>query len=319
MAKKKTYISTKPISESKDSMVSKVEVKTVEVEDQDKISRILGTIFIILGLGFVLYGIFSFIKYTREPQLDESFQAPFISGTVSETNQDEVEIKGVASGYNNVYVYVNDEYVGKTNVDKEGNFAYKYNTGGEGKYVVSAAGVKGFPKRYISTRSTSKVVEVDKTVPVLGKVNYPAEVGTETFSVAGNVEPGCQVILKRGTSIYNSECDDSGNFVVKGVVLEEGPNVFSMEIRDKAGNVTDVEEKIKVIYSAESSVNGNAVADVDGDGVVDSTLPVASGELSEALDSLFGNKLMMIFGILAIAAFVLSSGVVIVRKDYKRA
>jgi hypothetical protein len=312
VAKKKTKV-----SQSKDSMVSKVEVKTVDVDNQDRISRILGTIFIALGLIFVLYGVFSFIKYTREPQLDESFQAPFISGTVSETNQDEFEIKGVASGYNNVYVYVDDKHVGKANVDKEGNFTYKYKSEGEGKYVVSAAGIKGFPKRYISVRSTSKVVEVDKTAPVLGKVNYPVEVGTETFAVSGNVEPGCQVVLKRGTSVYDGECDDSGNFVIKEIALEDGPNVFSMEIKDKAGNVTNVEEKIRVTYSSASSVNGNAVSDVAG--ATDSTLPVASGELSEALNVLFANKLMMIFGILAVAAFMFSSGVVIVRKDYKRA
>lgn len=313
MAKKK-----KNTSSEEQSMVSKVEVKTAKVTDQDKVSRTLGTIFIILGLALVAYGIFSFVKYNREPVLDESLEAPFVSETNNLVNTDEITIEGIASGYNDVFIYVNGEYVGKTNVDKDGNFSYKYPVLGEGKYEVSVAGIKGFPKRYMSNKSESKVIEVDKTGPVLQKITYSSEVGTPTFSLTGNSEAGCEVSIKRGTSIYRGECDDSGKFTISGIALDEGPNVFTMEIKDKAGNVTNVEEKVKVTYSLESDVNGEAVGDLNGDGVSDTSLPVASGDLGEALGFILQNRLMFIFGILAIASFMFSTGVVLVKKNYWR-
>jgi len=320
VAKKKKNISAETSygkeRKEKDSMVSKVEVKTAKVADQDKISRTLGTVFIILGIALVGYGIFSFVKYNREPELDENLEVPFVSESNNIVNTDEITIEGIASGYNDVFLYVNGEYIGKTDVDKDGNFSYKYPVLGEGKYEVAVAGVKGFPKRYMSNKSESKVIEVDKTSPVLQKITYPSEVGTSTFSLAGVSEAGCEVAVKRGTSVYRSECDDSGNFTVKGIALDEGPNVFTMEIKDKAGNVTNVEEKIKVAYSLDSDVNGEAVGDLNGAGVTDSTLPVASGNLGEALGYILQNELMSIFGLLAIASFMLSSGIVLVKKNY---
>ena len=60
-------------------------------------------------------------------------------------------------------------------------------------------------------------------------------------------------------------------------------------------------------------MNGNVVAgvaDLNGKGASDSTLPVASGEL----DSLLNNKLMILFAMLAIAGFVTSSGFVMVKR-----
>ena len=60
-------------------------------------------------------------------------------------------------------------------------------------------------------------------------------------------------------------------------------------------------------------MNGNVVAgvaDLNGKGVSDSTLPVASGKL----DNLLNNELMTLFAMLAIAGFVTSSGFVMVKR-----
>ena len=75
MAKKKNNIESKTAVQDYESMVSKVEVKNVSEYDQDRVSRVLGTVFIVLGLAFVIYGIISFVRYSRNPELNESYQA----------------------------------------------------------------------------------------------------------------------------------------------------------------------------------------------------------------------------------------------------
>lgn len=309
MAKKKYSNVNNEVNNStakSDSMVSKVEIKTPQ--DQDKVSRVVGTIFILLGLVLISYGIYSFVRYNRNPELDSTLQAPSLSGTEIITNGESIVIKGLADGYDDVFVYVDDIEVGRTKVGGEGEFEYAHQVADEGKYKVAVAGVRGFPKRIISPLSDSRVVEVDRTAPVLVSVDYKSEVGTETFRMVGEVENGCEVVLKRGTDMYTADCNEDGKFELSGILLDEGPNVYVMEITDKAGNLTKVDDKIKVIYSKESDVNGDAATDQDD------SLPVASGELEDALTEVFGNKLMLIFGIVALSGFMFSSGYVVIKK-----
>ena len=101
---------------------------------------------------------------------------------------------------------------------------------------------------------------------------------------------------------------NDGKFVLKDISLrEEGSNVFSVVLKDEAGNSKEVEEKVSVVYSKDSSVNGNAV--------IDSDLPVAAGELQLALSILKDGQIMGIIGILALIAFLASSGIVIYKKN----
>lgn len=309
MAKKKTKkvnenvnkITAKEVKKD-ESMLAKVEVKSPI--DQEKVSKIVGTVFIVLGLLLIGYGVFSFVKYSRNPEFDQSLQAPSLTGTSVLTNEENITIKGLADGYNEVFVYVDNKEVGRVKVGKEGEFEYKYKVDQEGKYAISVAGVKGFPKRHISPQSDMRVITVDRTAPKLDNLNYASEVGTKTFTLAGKAEVGSEVILKRGTSSYSAKSDENGNFEIKGISLDEGPNVYNVEIKDEAGNIAYSDEKVKVTYSVESDVNGDAVYDENG-------LPVASGNLEDALNEIFRNNLMLVFGFLALASFAVSTGIVI--------
>ena len=305
MAKKKSKsaktskVSKKVVKKTqpKDSMVSKVEVK--KPDSQEKISRIVGTIFIFLGIVLIGYGIYSFVKFGRTPELDETLDTPSLSGTEVITNDENILIKGTADSFDEVFVYVDNEEVARVKVDAEGIFEYDYPVEDEGTYAVSVAGVKGFPKRYISLQSDMRMVEVDRTDPVLTEIDYPEEVGTESFTLVGNVEPNAEVIVTRGTDKYVATCDEQGDFKVTEILLDEGPNVFAVSIVDEAGNEVKLDDKVKVTYSSDSDVNGNAVTD---------EIPVASGELEEAMQKLLGNNLMMLFGLIAIVAFFFSTG-----------
>lgn len=309
MAKKKSKSSPKLTEvKKKESMVSKVEIKNPE--DQERISRVVGSIFIFLGILLISYGIYSFVKFSKNPELDDTLDSPSLSGTEVLTNEDDILIRGLADGYDEVIIYVDNDEVKRVKVEKDSTFEYSYTADKEGKYALSISGVKGFPKRYMSAQSDMRVVEVDRTDPVLVDIKYPAEVGTETFTMTGTVEAGAEVTVKRGTDKYVVECDENGEFSISDILLDEGPNVFVLGISDKAGNSIEVEEKVKVAYSMDSDVNGNAVMDSD--------LPVASGELEAALRIIKENNLMFVFGLIALLGFMFSSGFVLVKYRGKK-
>ena len=282
-------------------MLSKVEIK--KPQDQEKISRIVGTIFIVLGVLLISFGIYSFVKYNRNPEMNTQLESPVMVGINELTKEDSVVIRGSANGYDQVFIYVDGEEIERVKVAKDGSYEYTLNLVDEGKYAVTVAGVKGFPRRYISPTSEVLTVTIDKTAPTISKIKYPAEVGTETFSLTGVVEPNAVVTVKRGTGLYRATCDKNGNFKISGIVLEVGPNIFNIELKDEAGNELKVEEKVRVIYSKESSVNGEAVDDT--------SIPVAAGELDSAMSVILGNKLMILFGILALVGMFSSTGVLL--------
>ena len=95
----------------KDSMLSKVEIK--KPNSQERISKIVGTVFIFLGIVLIGYGIYSFIKFGKTPQLDETLDLPSLSGTEVITNSEDILIKGTADGFDQVFVYVDNEEVAR--------------------------------------------------------------------------------------------------------------------------------------------------------------------------------------------------------------
>lgn len=288
---------------AKDSMVSKVEIRE---KRSYALSRIIGTFLIVLGVLLVGYGIFSYIKSNKAPKLDESLTPPTTSQMQSITNAEEIVIKGEAEGFDKVLVYVDNEEVGKAKVNKDGEYEYAHKIANEGKYIVSTVGMKGLFKKLVTPKSDPIVVTVDRTAPEMTDIKYSSEVGTDNFGVIGNAEPGSTVVVKRGVDVYETEADETGLFAIKDIALEEGVNVYNVEVKDSAGNVNQIEKKIEVTYSKESTVNGNAV--------VDENLPVASGELETALSVIRDGKIMMLLGIIAFVAFLASSGVVIAKR-----
>jgi len=293
----------KKISKKQETMVSKVEIRNPR--DSEKVSRIVGSIFIALGILLVGFGVYSFVKYNATPTLDEKLVPPSMADVSSVTKEEIVSVGGNASGYYTVIIYVNGEKSQTTKIDKDGNFLVAVSLPSEGTYEITAAGVKGFPKRYISSPSLAESVTIDRTVPELKDIKYSSEVGTRTFTVTGNVEADAQVIIKRGTDYYSATCDANGDFKVASIALDEGANVFNVLIKDVAGNETYLEGKIRVTYSPDSDVNGDAVDD--------ESLPVAAGEEGIMKDFFLGNALVTIFGVLALVGAAASTTVMYAR------
>ncbi len=299
MAKKKDSKKSASSYSEKDSMKNKVEIKQPISPNQEKVSRLVGSVFIGLGVLLVAFGVFSYIKYREEPLLNPEYEAPSLVESTSITNGDTIKISGDAKGYDTVFIYSGEEKIGEVKVDDDSKFSYEYQISDEGEYAISVAGVKGFPNRTISPKSESMISVIDKTAPSKDSVTlkYGPETNKETFILVGTTEANATVEVKRGTESFDGLADKDGNFRIEKIRLDEGKNVFSIYIQDLAGNQVLLDEKVRVEYSASGSVNGDAV--------VDENIPQAAG----TFDELIGNNLMMLFGVLALIAFLGSSTV----------
>jgi len=283
--------------DKKESMREKLEIK--QANSNDKASRIVGTIFIGLGILLVAFGIYSFIKFKAEPTFNEELEIPTMEYVTDLTNQLEIEVKGTSTELDSVALFINDERVDETRV-KDGAYEFTYEVEVEGEYSVSVAGLKGFPFREIGARSSSVICLVDTTAPSVDDVKlvYKEETSDSTFKLSGTVEPNSTVKLSRGVNEYTGTADKNGKFVIEGVGLDDGKNVFYIALTDEAGNTVSLDEKVRIAYSPD--------ADLNGDGAVAGStdqLPQADGNL----DNILIRNLMIIFGLAALFVFSGSS------------
>lgn len=300
---KKENIAQKEINV--ESMKSKVEIKQPNRRDQERISRLVGSLFIGVGVLLVAFGVYSFIRFREEPVLDESLSTPIITDITTLTNSDSISIKGRAEGFDSVFVYVNNQKKDSVRVNTGSTFDYTFKIDSEGTYTIALAGIKGFPSRVVSKLGESKPSTVDWTAPSKDSLSlkYSAESNKGSVKISGSVEPNSTVEIKRGTAQYTTIANSDGEFLLTDVVLDEGKNVFSIVLKDQAGNEVTLDEKIRIEYSKD--------ADVNGDAATDENIPQADGELSLLID----NNLMLVFGILALISFIASATFVLKKKS----
>jgi hypothetical protein len=291
---------TKKDDKKKESMKQKVKVEVKKPDSVDRASRIVGTIFIGLGILLVAFGVYSFLKFRSEPTYNEELEVPTMEYVTDFTNSEEITVKGKAKDHSHVAVFVNDERVGETRVKNDDTYEYTYEVKEEGEYAVSVAGLKGFPFREISARSESVLAVVDRTAPKSEdvKLEYVEETNQSTFALSGNTEPNTKIEVTRGVSTYEATADEKGEFKIEGIALDEGKNIFNVTLIDQAGNEVSLDEKVRIAYSPNADLNGDAVSDSQVAGTTDQ-LPQADGEL----DNLLARNLMLIFAIAAIFVF----------------
>jgi hypothetical protein len=287
---------------NKESMKKKVEIKSPS--DADKASRIVGTIFIGLGILLVAFGVYSFLKFRAEPTYNEQLEAPTVEQVTELTNGESITVKGKAPGYNSVALYVNDEKVKEERV-KDNQYEITYEIEEEGEYIVSVAALQGFPFREISPKSESKIAVVDRTAPDADniKLSYVEETAQPTFTLTGSTEPKVTIEVRRGINTYDATANEEGEFKVEGIALDEGRNVFYLSLTDQAGNTVSLDEKVRIAYSPGADLNGDGVSDDKDVAGTDDTLPQADG----LLDNLLVRNLMLIFGLASLFVFSGSS------------
>jgi len=281
---------------------------TLQRKDHEMASRVVGTIFIIVGTILVGLGIYSFVTYKTEPELDESLTTPILRELSSVTNDRIVELGGTAEGIQKVRIFLDDVLLETIKVE-DGKFEYQWEVEDEGIYAISVDGLKGFPRQKKSEMSETTFLTIDWTPPSSNiSLEYPTEVVMESFLVEGIIDPKTILLLKRGTQIYSGVSDRDGNVELVVDLLDEGKNVFGLLLQDEAGNETVPEEKVRITYSPNAHINGNGIQGVSTE------IPEASGNLSEAMMEVFNNELMMFFGLLAILGMFVTSTILIKKK-----
>ena len=278
----------------------------VQKRDHEKVSRIVGTIFIAVGAILVGLGVYSFITYKGEPELNQELKTPVLRELSSVTDDKIVELSGTAEGVDKVRIFVNDAVINTVKVE-DGKFSYDWEIEDEGIYTLSVDGLSGFPKQKKSEMSEITFLTVDWTPPSSNvSFDYPEESSKETVTIKGIIDPDTTLLLKRGTQSYAEISDEEGNISLEIELVDEGKNVFSVILQDEAGNQIILDEKIRITYSPSGSVNG--------DGTTDSEIPEAAGNLADAMNEILNNRLMAVFGILALATMTITTVILSRRK-----
>ncbi|HVX93212.1 MAG TPA: Ig-like domain-containing protein [Candidatus Dojkabacteria bacterium] len=286
----------------KETMTSKVEVKS----NNSSVSVFAGMVVLFFGIILVIIGIVFLVLYKLPPKEDTKIAQPKIETLPVFVNTKTVTVKGTAET-SKVIVYVNDKAVDENVPVRDKEFTYEYKFETEGSYKFEAAAVEGFPVRHRSLKSSDQVISVDWSAPSKDvKFVYSKTVDTKKVNVSGTTEPNSTVIMTKGNKEYTTTADKDGKFTFKNIPLDKGENSFRVVVADRAGNRTLLDNNVVIAYKPGS---------VDGNGTTD--LPESAGNLTDAMNYVFGNKLMSTFGVIALFLFFISSAFTLLklRKD----
>ena len=279
------------------SMVDKTQVHVDPAENSFG-RKVVGMGFALVGFLLILGVIILNIISNVEPKLDEELGIPTLDEIIEYTNKEAITLSGEVVDAEQIIIYANDEMVRQFVAVEDERFSYEYEIPEEGEYVFQAVSVEGFPFRRGSEKSNSVQVIADWTAPSADvELEYDSEVETGLVTVSGEVEPNIVVVLLgEDESEYGTQSDEEGLFVIEDIRLSEGENEFRVQLVDRAGNMNVLARRVTVT----SLVDAPPIEDI----------PEASGDLVRALNTLFNNRVMTIFGILALLGLIMSSGFV---------
>ncbi|MEA3357304.1 MAG: Ig-like domain-containing protein [Patescibacteria group bacterium] len=255
------------------------------------------------GVLIVIYGITK-LPYRADPKLP----IPTLDKLDEYTNEKYIDVSGEAIPGETIVLYINGEpYKERVSADDIGFFSFdELRLDEEGKIRFEAATVRGTILKKRSEKSNEISTSADWTPPSENvDLEYFKNSNTEISSIKGQAEKNSYVILNKGNEQYETETDENGSFEFKDLVLELGNNTFKVSVRDKAGNSVRSSVIAEILYElpdGAGDINGNAVTSQ-----AQGKLPESAGEIEAALNFLVGNKIMLLFGILALIGFTLSS------------
>lgn len=271
----------------------------------ENVARVLGVIFIVIGLGLIIFLIGGFIFSKLPYRVDPNLPIPTLDETEEHTNKDAIDVSGNVLPGEEVALYQDEERLKDTvETDEEGNFVFEeVELSEEGETTFKAAVVRGGIFKQRSEYSNDVMTFIDWTSPSSQlSLEYEALSIDGKVDVKGTAEPNTVIIVESDTEKYEVTVDESGEFELKGIALSAGENSFEVRIKDRAGNEVLAAKKVEVTYEA---------GDINGDGVsvagASTQLPESAGELEAALEFLSGNQLMLAMAALALGGFALSS------------
>lgn len=292
-------------------MVEKVNQQiSKEQEEESTFAKVVGLGLILLGFFFIVLAIIVVVISRGEPKVDGDLTVPTIE--VERFIKDEkVIVVGETDDKGKVMFYLEGDFQDDViTADDDGDYRYEFIVEDEGEYEIEAVTVEGFPVRRRSEKSETAEFTVDWSAPEEKDVTVDYDPVSEDgkFIVSGTVEPYAKVTMKGDGAEYTAQADEDGNFVIEGIELENEEVSFTVTVEDQAGNTRVLDEEITVVNTSHGDLNGDGVVDA-GDNTGEE-LPESAGEFAAAMEFLMENKLMMVFGLLALIVLGVNSGFV---------
>lgn len=286
----------------RDSRSKKTETDNKLMSASENLARMIGVLFIVIGFGLIIVLVGSFVVSRLPYRVDPNLPIPTLDPISEFTNKDTLDLSGSALPGEIVVLYKDGDRTSTTaETDSDGEFIFKdIVLEDEGDIAFEAAVTRGgiFKRRSEFSNEVSAVVDWSPPSSVVS-LEYDKETTTGTTTVTGTADPDTTVILENETNTYETVTDSDGTFRVEVTDLEPGVNEFTIRVRDNAGNEVVAPSIVTIAYTSAGDLNGPGAA-VGPNGEL---LPESAGELEAALEFLAGNNLMLIFGLLALAAF----------------
>jgi len=303
------------MNKSDKKMVDKVN-KSLNDKEDSLFSRLVGVGLIVFGALLVILAVVLVILSRKDPKVDDSYDVPSIE--VERYADDEiVTINGESEDKGKVMVWVNDELQDDYIEIEDGKFEADLDLEEEGEYEINVALLKGFIFKKRSEMSESVFVSVDTTAPSSNvELFYDENVKNGSVTIKGEAQEGSVRVTLSGDKKYTVTADKDGKFEFNNISLKEGENEFKVALEDRSGNTKTLARTIVVTseFADTGDLDGDGISDnvaTLGDGKDGEEIPEAAGDLGQALDALMANKALMMFGLVAIAMFSMSSVVVL--------
>lgn len=280
-------------------------------------AKIVGAVLVVGGLLLIGALVVMFLLTRLPYRTDSDLPVPTLEELDEYTNSKELTIEGENVPGEKVVLYVNDKRQNETvETNEDGEFKFEDVEVEEGDYEFEATTVTGRLWKKQSQKSNTVETTVDRTSPSAEvELDYEEETESSRATIKGEAEEGAFVVLEGEDKEYEVKTDEKGKFEVKDVELEEGENTFKVKVTDEAGNTTEATEDIKIVAQAgeDGDLNGPGVTTQAGE---NGEIPESSGELSEAIEEIMQNNVMVVFGVLSLIVLAISStGAVIYNRN----
>jgi len=275
---------------------------------KSKDSAVAGILFLIaLLLLCCLIGFFVYKSGTGY-----KLETPVLFALPATTNKQSFVVEGTGPKKATIDL-VTDAKTVALQTDAEGRFSETVSPSGEGKITYFATARKKFLFwTFVSDRSNEVFTVIDRSAPNLKIATPPKTVVKSTYTLKGNTsEPTTLTVKINGSDKVVST--NSKNAFSLQLDLKKGINNIQIIAKDQAGNET-ASAKMTVTYQTGTVyvASNNSGRNTSGN------LPDSAGELTEALNTVFGRSVGIIALIIGGLGFIASNGIVWLLKDARR-
>jgi len=273
---------------------------------QSRDSIIAAVVFIIALL--LLCGLIGF--FVNKSSNGMKLAAPVLTELPATTSKESFLVEGVGPKNATIDLATESKTI-SLKADREGRFSSTVSPSAEGKVTYFATARKRFLFwTLVSERSNEVFTVVDRTAPNLKLVTPPKTIVKSSYTLKGTTSEPSTITIKINDVEKTVSTDEKNAFSFQAT-FKKGTNEIRISAKDRAGNET-ASAKMTVNYlTGTVYVNGKATT-------AKGKLPDSSGELTDALNSVFGRMVGIVAVIVGVLGYLASSSVVWLMQNAKK-